>query len=154
MDRQKECSCCGHLVSAYSENLSTWLVSTLRKLVDLYEQILKPVKASDPRLNLTKAQYPTIQKLKYWGLVKKGDGNTWMPTELGVDFIYGRSAVQNIVAHLWDKILPIRHEARQTHNKKPKSVYVWEVSEKEYKQKQEYVEEKYWPSIDQSPLFI
>lgn len=154
MKRSKECSCCGSTLTAYSENLSKGYISSLRKLVDFFEKHLESVKASDPRLWLTHTQYPTIQKLKYWGLVEKGGGNTWRPTKLGRDFIYWKSAIQNIVAHIWDKILPIYHEARSTQKKKPKAVYVREVDETQYKQRADYADEKYAQgTLDQSPLF-
>jgi len=135
------CDCCGHIKNARAIPLSKWLVGTLRILVENWDQ-WKVTTAKDTKTN---SQYCTIQKLKYFGLaIKDAEKNGWKPTRKWVEFIDWETWAMNAVIVMEDESLPLSHPARKEYKGKwPKMVYYWQVDKERYKQRQEYIDEKY-----------
>ena len=141
MDYKKKCKCCGHLVTAYTHRLNKPLVKALRELVDFYDDN-KQIAKLQRDLELTKNQYNNFQKLQYFGLVKRIEGKGWLPTAKGTNFIYGAEPCMVTVGTFGKDILPLGHEAWETHNKVLETKYVQEVDEFCYKRRAEYKAEK------------
>lgn len=140
MNYKKQCDCCGHQITAYSHNINAQLVQALEQLVRFFKEKGRECNLQK-NLNLTKNQYNNFQKLQYFGLVYKGEKG-WLPTNLAVNFMNGTAYIQNPVATYGKEILPIYHEAWSTAEKKPKTLYVHQVKNYDWKGREDYVEEK------------
>lgn len=136
-----KCECCGHTSTAYTHKLGKNLVQALRQLVDWYEETKSPAHLQR-HLNLTKTQYNNFQKLQYFNLVRNIPEG-WLPTPLGIDFIYNRAMVLNTVATIENNVLSSLHGAWKTHKgKEPKLVSVRDIHLISYKTRSEYQLEK------------
>jgi hypothetical protein len=136
----KTCECCGHKLTAYVHKLNVPLASALIKLFEFYE-VNKRRANLDKDLKLTYNQQSNFQKLKYWDLVHRNkDG--WIPTQRGSAFIKGEIAILNAVASMNQEMLPYYHEAWKTHKKPLRIIYINDLVEYTYKQKEDYQEEK------------
>lgn len=142
MKYQEKCNCCWHVRTAYTEKMSVPYVDILKRLVAFYRSHWEGAQASDPRLWLSKAKYTTIQKLKYWGLIKSVGDFKREPTQLWFLFEAWKVAIREVVAHIWNTVLPEWHAARE--GKENKLVYVHDIVEKEYKKWEAYKWEKRW----------
>lgn len=129
---------CGHKDTAYTYNLNLGKVSALRKLIDRYELTKAPVQLGD--MGITNSQYTNFCHLAYFGLAKHITEG-WIPTELGIAFIYGEAGVQVPVAVLNGRVLEASHPAWETHTKTPETKYVFDINNTAYKKRGEYQEE-------------
>ncbi len=140
MKYQKECECCGHVITAYSHHLNKPLVQALKQLVVWYEDTKKPANLQ-ANLNLSKNQYNNFQKLQYFGLVQRTEKG-WYPTDIGFQFIYGEISVYNKVATFGKDILGYDHEAWKKVKVKPQMVFVEDIDRDSYKTRVDYQNEK------------
>ena len=138
MKYSKTCECCGHKNTAFTYNLNVGKVSALRKLTDHYEITKKPVQLGD--IKITNSQYTNFCHLAYFNLARHIPGG-WVPTDIGIAFIYGEIGVQVPVAVLNGVILNLDHEAWGTQDKKPTTKYVQDIHDISYKKHSEYAEE-------------
>lgn len=140
MKYNKQCECCGHLVTAYSHALNAPLVQALEQLVDFYHK--RGIGAHLQKdLNLTKNQYNNFQKLQYFDLVLNTyDG--WIPSSLAFRFLRGDSAVMNPVATFGKEVLNPYHRAWLTAEKRPVPTHISAIKNYEWKGREVYKEEK------------
>lgn len=138
MQYQKECECCGNIITAYTHRLNTWLINALQKLVNEYKKTGLWCKIAE--LNLTTTQYNNFQKLQYFRLVYRIDGIR-TPTEKAILFLDGKIPIYPRVATMGKDILWLDHPARQTDHSMPTRKYVYEI-DWNYKRREEYQEEK------------
>lgn len=148
MKYSKECECCGHKLTAYTHSLNKPLVNGLRQLVDWYEREKKICNINND-LVLTHNQIANFQKLKHFGLVDLIQRGGFVPTEIGIQFIYGEAQAYSTSASMGNVTLSIDHEAWKTHGKMPHLVYVSEVDQTMYKKRPAYQAEK----SNQSKMF-
>lgn len=138
MKHSVTCQSCGHKDTAYTYNLNVGKVSALRKLIDRHEITKAPVHLGD--LGITNSQYTNFCHLAYFGLALHITSG-WIPTDLGIAFIYGEVGVQVPVAVLNGVVLAGDHEAWNTHTKTPETKYVFDINNTAYKKREEYQEE-------------
>lgn len=139
MKYTKKCETCGHISAAFTYKLNVGKVKALRRLVDAYEANPTPKKLGE--LGLTNSQYTNFCHLAYWDLARKIKEG-WIPTQEGIDFIYGKRMIVMPVAVMNGNILPEGHEAWKTHDKGRQSFSIKDIDETAYKQKEEYAAEK------------
>jgi len=134
------CDCCGAQLTAYAHKLNQPLVTALSKLVAYYETKKEICNISD--LGLSHNQINNFQKLRYFGLVKLIQKGGYVPTELGIKFIYGEELAPDTAASLGNKVLGMDHEAWNTTKVRPNWVHVTEIDSLSYKRREEYQAEK------------
>lgn len=140
MGYSETCNYCGHQITAYSHHLNTPLVGALNQLVDFYED--KGVAANLQRdLNLTKNQYNNFQKLQYFNLVTRTQ-HGWLPTNLGIKFVYGEESCYDKVATLGKKVLGVSSNLWLEVKIKPKLINIFSIKGITYKKRPEYQSEK------------
>lgn len=145
MKFSQQCSCCWNKKTAYTYRLNKWLVYALIKLIEHG----KPAKTTN--LRLSKAQYWSFNKLQFRWLIEKNDKNERIPTETAKAFYRWSIKLYDTVAMLGREKLSYDHHARSTHKTKPKKVYIHQIVEVRYKQREEYQKEKrglFWFSLD------
>lgn len=140
MKYHEPCTMCGHTRTAFTHVINKSMVNALRQLVDWYESTKKPANLQK-NLDLTKNQYNNFQKLQYFKVVQRTEEG-WFPTQLGIDFIYGRGKIWNRIATIESNILPNEHQAWKTATKFPVPVGVQDIDQTCYKVRVEYQEEK------------
>ena len=139
MNYKKTCECCGNVVSAYTHSLNVSLVIALRKLVDQYETRVIPIPLGD--LDLATSQYTNFAHLQYFHLAQNmPDG--WVPTKMGIQFIYGEARVMVPAGVFGKEILWHGHEAWETHTAKRAELFVYDIDAVSYKRRNEYQREK------------
>lgn len=148
MQYSKKCECCGHKITAYRQKLNKPLVSAFKKMVEKYRETTKPVNLQKHIPTLTHNQSANFQKLQHFGLVYLVKKGWWVPTARGLDFYDGKIMVHDAALSMGNETLDLHHEAWQT-KKAPNLVHIEDVSEKRYKQTEEYVLEK----TDQTSIF-
>lgn len=136
MQYSTKCQCCWHKVSAYTYRLNKWLVQALVKLIEFG----KPAKTTD--LPLSKAQYWSFNKLQFRDLIRKDDEGKREPTCLAKQFYIWFAQLFDTVAMLGGEKLPYDHHARSTHKGEIKRVFINDITEVRYKQKNEYQKER------------
>jgi len=139
MKFSKECPCCGHKVAAYTYRLNKGLCESLKKLINAYRGTRKASKLAD--LGLSNAQYSSFAHLQYFGLAQRTE-HGWYPTPKGESFMVNTGSCVDTVAILNNEVLPLDHEAWQTHDRQPRFVMCDDFLPYEYKQRSEYQEEK------------
>ena len=139
MKYRKNCEHSRHRSVAYTFKLNAGLVRGLKKLSDFYLKGAKFARLKD--LDLTNSEYSNFPKLRYWGFAYS-NGHGWCPTSRGIKFLDDKIAAFDIVGMMDDEILPSTHEAWDTHTKPMKPVYASDIIDFQYKQKEEYQEEK------------
>jgi hypothetical protein len=83
-----KCPHCGAKIVRYKHAINVWLVKALRQLASCGGT------ANIAEIGLTHNQVCNFQKLKYWGLVEKGDDDgTWTVTERGYAFLAGEEEI-------------------------------------------------------------
>ena len=140
MKYAKQCSNCGHRITAYSHHLNKPLVSALAQMVERYQDLRRCLNLQKD-LNLTKNQYNNFQKLQYWNLVKRTEQG-WYPTALGIEFTLGQKKIYDKVATFGKEILWYGHDFWKKAKKKPQLVAIWDIDMSFYKKRPEYQEEK------------
>lgn len=136
------CPCCGHKTTAYSHKLNKGLVEALEELVDFYAKNKRRAKLKE--LNLAISQHNNFQKLQYFGLVHRNQDG-WTPTRRGVDFLWGNIQIPSREITINGEVIPETHEARNE-LPKPEYVSIKDYFEPEYKQREEYQQEKGYSS--------
>ena len=146
MKYSKTCDHCDHQNTAYTNNLNAQMVGALKQLVEFYETKKKKCNLQE-NLRLTHNQFANFQKLQYFGLARR-DKEGWLPTNDGIEFIYGSVCITVPVAVMNGEILPDDHEAWDTHAGERHQVFVFDIDETAYKKRPEYAKER-----NQSTLF-
>lgn len=141
MKYQQVCEHCHHVDAAYVHKLNVPLVKCLRRLVDFYHRTSEGASLQKD-LNLTINENNNFQKLQYFDLVFRIEGQGWFPTQKGIDFICGDTQVPDRVATINSEVLPDTHPAWETSSKRPMLIAVWEVDQESYKKREEYQKEK------------
>jgi hypothetical protein len=139
MKYAKTCDHCGHAEVAYSYVLNKSLVVALRRLVDFYEKNKKAVALKD--LNLTNSQYGNFAHMQYFGLMRPTPEG-WYPSPEGIAFIYGEMPVVMPVGVMAGEVLPLDHEAWESHETEPREFFIKDIDETSYKQRAEFAAEK------------
>jgi len=140
MKYSETCECCGHKLTAYTHKLNKPLVLALAELVAFYIINGRPAKLQQD-LELTKNQYNNFQKLQYFKLVHR-DEQGWTPTHKGTAFVKMECSCQDTVATMGKEILNGNHPAWETHAKAPRWIMADQFIEVQYKQREEYQQEK------------
>ena len=122
----KTCPTCGAKTVKYKHRLNYSLIQALRKCA-------KYKIAALTDLELTKSQYTNFQKLKYWKLVTSVDKTKgyWSVTPLGRDFLRGDLRIHRTAVSYRGAV----------HSYEGDMVYVSQIHEKTYKQRQEYIQD-------------
>lgn len=134
-----ECECCGQTVKAYTHRLNKPMVQSFIKFVNQYKETRQPLRVGDVP-DLTTIQYNSFYKLQHFGLIKKMEGG-YLPTQRGLKFLRGEFAVQNPSASMGRKVLPLDHQAWETHSGNIKEEYIHDIDDRYYKQRDEYLDE-------------
>lgn len=125
---------CGKGSHARTVVLSKGLVKVLDIIMKSYRG--RPIENSD--LTLNNVEYATWKHLKYFGLIEELNDSLIIPTALGQKFYGCQMPIFTTVAVMDDKVLPMAHEAWQTHPKRPKQQYIWEIDGRMWKQREEF----------------
>lgn len=144
MKYQETCKECGYQRTVYTYPINVGRVKTLKNLVDLYEKTGKPVALDDA--TSSKTQYTAFCHLQYFRLAQMvGHGKgPWIPTQKGIDFIYGKTTIPTPVKVMTgsNEPLQITHPAWKGEEGRVKLVSIHDIDETSYKQKEEFQEEK------------
>lgn len=140
MDYKKTCPHCGHQETAYTHSLNEGLAVAFKRLCEYY---LKSHRACNvnKELELTHNQLANFQKLRYFGLVSDTPEG-WYPSQLGLDWYFGKVRIANPAGSLNNVPLADDHEAWRTHKNGRKMVNIVDILPAQYRQRSDYQGER------------
>lgn len=142
MKYQEQCDHCHGISAAYTHNINFSMISAFKQFVQKFEETDRAVNISTD-LKLTHNQICDIIKLQYYGLMQRThEGGYWKPTDIGLLFYHGAHAVTMPVATINNHVLKDDHPAWETHHKARRTAKIMDFFEKDYKQHQDYADEK------------
>jgi hypothetical protein len=141
MKYQETCPHCGQIITAYTHNINKPMAYAFVTFMQEYERTRRPVNINSG-LSITHNQICNMPKLQYYGLIKRLEGEGWIPTERGILWYKGEAAIETPVATMSNRVLPDNHPAWATHKKGRTTVTLESVTGFRYKQRDEYQAEK------------
>ena len=127
-DKEKECCPnCGASMKIWKHTLSSGLVDLLR----VFARAVVDKKCNDVHLQndtrMTNNQYNNFQKLRYFGLVAKGDkSGHWVITKNGIEFLNGRLRVHKYIKTFRNRISERSEELVTIEDYKKRTDEHWE----------------------------
>lgn len=146
MKYREKCECCDrcHKYSvAYTHQINKPMILAFQAFIEKYFETKTYVKINEETLGIDHNQICNLQKMKYYGLMVRHEGEAWLPTKKGVAFYFGRAFVMTPAGSIDNEILPDDHPAWETHKKKRELKWIWDFDEEwKYKKRPEYQQEK------------
>jgi len=138
MKYHKTCTCCWHIITAYTINLSDVMVDAFQNFMrKSYDNWWNWLKKWD--IWLKNAQYSNFQNLQYFWIIQK-QWNKRYPTTKWNFWYNWLSLLTTPAWMMWWKTLPDDHEAWITH-KPRKKVSIYEFMRTSQDQKEKYQDE-------------
>lgn len=145
MNFHKTCPECGHIVTAYTINLSERMVDAFKIFVKKFEEAQTGRSPWDPiglkkwDIGLDNSQYSNFQNLRYFEIIYQSNWE-WFPTSLWMKWYRAEIGILSTAWMMaWQTLLET-HEARITHPPR-KMIFINDIQKKYQDHKEKYQEE-------------